>query len=59
MAFNARDTFTIDLSCFGSLVQDIEATDLPSGVSPDNLNCSAGRPNYGHQRVRSPHQRDW
>ena len=39
MAFNPRDTFTISLSVFGSLVEDIEAPDLPEGVSPDNSDC--------------------
>ena len=36
MAFNPRNTFTIDLSLFGSLITDINATDLPPGASPDN-----------------------
>lgn len=39
MALNARGDFTTDLSLFGSLVQDINATDLPPGGSPDNAEC--------------------
>lgn len=36
MALNPRGSFSLDLSLFGSLVQDINATDLPPGGSPDN-----------------------
>lgn len=39
MALNPRGSFTLDLSLFGSLVQDINATDLPPGGSPDNSDC--------------------
>lgn len=39
MALNPRGSFTLDLSLFGSLVQDIKASDLPAGVSPDNADC--------------------
>ena len=39
MTLNPRGSFTLDLSLFGSLVQDINATDLPPGGSPDNSDC--------------------
>lgn len=38
MGLNPRGTFSTDLSLFGSRITDILATDLPSGVSPDNQN---------------------
>ena len=39
MALNTRGSFTLDLSLFGSLVEDTIATDLPPGASPDNSDC--------------------
>src|ERR1035438_474641 len=37
--FNPRGSFSLDLSLFGSWVQDIQPTDLPPGASPDNSDC--------------------
>lgn len=34
MTFNARSTFTLPQELFGSLVEDVQASDLPLGVSP-------------------------
>lgn len=39
MTFNPRATFSLDLSLFGSWVEDIQPTDLPPGGSPDNSDC--------------------
>lgn len=39
MGLNPRGTFSLDLSLFGSRITDIQPTDLPAGVSPDNENC--------------------
>jgi hypothetical protein len=39
VALNPRGSFTLDLSLFGSLVEDINPTDLPPGASPDNAEC--------------------
>lgn len=36
MAFQQGESFSIDLSVFGSLITDIAAQDLPMGASPDN-----------------------
>jgi hypothetical protein len=38
MALNPRGTFSIDLSLFGSRVNDIQASDVPAGISPDTEN---------------------
>ena len=42
MAINANETFTIDLSVFGSLVKDLAPANLPAGASPDNADCFYG-----------------
>jgi len=38
VALNPRGAFNLDLSLFGSRVTDIQATDLPPGVSPNEQN---------------------
>lgn len=38
MAFNAAEAFNSALSLFSSLYQDMNPTDLPEGLSPDNRN---------------------
>ena len=54
MAINAEQTFSLDLSLFGSKVSDINPANLPAGVSPDNSNCFyypqgvATRPSFIH-----------
>lgn len=54
MAINAEQTFSLDLSLFGSKVSDLSPGNLPAGVSPDNSNCFffpqgvSSRPAYIH-----------
>jgi hypothetical protein len=54
MAINAEQTFSLDLSLFGSKVSDLNPANLPAGVSPDNSNCFyypqgvASRPSFIH-----------
>lgn len=38
VAYNSRGLFSIDCSVFGSLVEDVNPTTLPIGISPDNQN---------------------
>ena len=54
MAINSEQTFSLDLSLFGSKVSDLNAANLPAGVSPDNSNIffypqgAATRPAFIH-----------
>ena len=34
MTYNAAETFTLPMELFGSLVEDVQASDLPMGISP-------------------------
>lgn len=36
MPNNTNDSFTLDLSLFGSMVTDMAPTDLPAGACPEN-----------------------
>jgi hypothetical protein len=54
LAINSEQTFSLDLSLFGSKVSDLHPANLPAGVSPDNSNIfyypqgAATRPAFIH-----------